>query len=161
MVAQWKAKGYDGGLGATSGSQSVAAASGVPGDENLGSADGNTPSLEPGEASSGRSSVRDEAGEGGIENGHEHGWYDNDSWGWGQRWTDSSWSQNRDYGWSWWSGWHDDGWRPNRDEHVARAEETTWVQNGKWQGRTGHGAYSLGTSGSTRGEEGEGQDEQG
>ena len=160
MVAQvWRAKSYGGGPGATSSSDSrgVATQSSGPGDgENVGSADGNTPSFEPGEASSGR----DDAVVG-VSNEGESGqsWYERNSWGYG--WSDSSWSREHDYGWSWNSGWGDYGWRPHHDGHVARVEETTWVRDGKWQGRTGYGPLSRAASGSTRGEEADGSEEPG
>ena len=71
----------------------MAKESGGPGDrENVGSADGNIPLFEPGEASSGRD---DEAV--GVSNEAEL-----ESCGYG--WSDSSWSRENDHGRSWNSG---------------------------------------------------------
>ena len=119
--------------------------------------DGSSPGLGAGGSARGSTPLeeteRDESeqfrGEGsaGDQQWNEAEWYE----GWSD-WYDGRWSWNYDPWWSWGkSDWAGSSWRSNRDVHVARAEETTMVRNGKWQG-----FESQATGSSTRGEDPEG-----
>ena len=151
-VQQWRARGSGRGSGGRNGRGRGRQEPSVPSSErSVGEA---TPRASVEDSAEGNDVEWSTADDGTRNQGYD--WWQDRHWG-AREWREDGWD-GKWWSGDWWSwdydgGWHSNVWRSRQEGWVARPEETTMVENGKWVGTYGS---SYGTSSTARGDEDEG-----